>query len=140
VYHPARRDDYGDHFVPNGEVMPNTSLPFDFGDAFVSRPQIIQELDRWSLLRADGRSEHAGTDRRAHRLLARRRACRRFSEPEVSGRRKPKIDRFGLNFHIGSNPNGVQNQGVRQRRRRALVPRPDEGAVTGRKRTQGREE
>ncbi len=30
-----------------------------------------------------------------------------------------KIDRFGLSFHIGSNPNGEAKQVVRQRRRRA---------------------
>jgi hypothetical protein len=47
IYHPAQRDNYGDHFFPNGDVMPNTSIPGDFGPTFVARPNIIPELDRW---------------------------------------------------------------------------------------------
>jgi hypothetical protein len=47
VYHPGQRDDYGDIFFPNGEVMPNTSLPGDFGDDFVARPNVTPELGRW---------------------------------------------------------------------------------------------
>jgi hypothetical protein len=47
IYHPEQRDDYGDHFFPNGEVMPNTSIPGNFGPTFVERPQFVPELDRW---------------------------------------------------------------------------------------------
>ena len=37
---------WGDHFFPNGDVIPNTSIPFDFGDEFVSRPPVVPELGR----------------------------------------------------------------------------------------------
>jgi len=47
VYHPEQRDNYGDIFFPTGEIMPNTSLPGDFGDDFVPRPNITPELGRW---------------------------------------------------------------------------------------------
>ena len=47
VYHPAQRSQWGDHFFPNGEVSPNTSLPGDFGPHFTPRPQFTPELDRW---------------------------------------------------------------------------------------------
>ena len=47
VYHPAQRSQWGDHFFPNGEISPNTSLPGDFGPSFIRRPQFIPELDRW---------------------------------------------------------------------------------------------
>lgn len=47
VYHPEQRDDYGDIFYPTGLVSPNTSLPFDFGVEFMSRPNVAPELDRW---------------------------------------------------------------------------------------------
>lgn len=47
VYHPEQRDDYGDIFFPTGEVMPNTSLPGNFGLDFVPRPNVAPELDRW---------------------------------------------------------------------------------------------
>lgn len=47
AYHPAQRDVYGDHFFPNGEVLPNTSIPGDFGPSFLARPNITPELGRW---------------------------------------------------------------------------------------------
>lgn len=47
VYHPGQRSNYGDHFFPNGEVMPNTSLAYDFGPGFISRKNMVPELGRW---------------------------------------------------------------------------------------------
>ena len=46
-YHPAQRDNYGDHIFPSGLVMPNTSLAADFGPSFVPRPELVPDLDRW---------------------------------------------------------------------------------------------
>jgi len=110
VYHPEQRDVYGDHFFPNGEVMPNTSLPFDFGPDFVSRPQIIQELDRWYCYELMVKANTPGqTDGRIAFWL----------DGELSGDFPNlyfrdidtlKIDRFGLNFHAGSSPNGEINK------------------------------
>jgi len=47
IYHPEQRTDYGDHFFPSGTVMPFTSQPHSFGPHFVSRPDVLPELDRW---------------------------------------------------------------------------------------------
>jgi hypothetical protein len=47
VYHPLQRDNYGDHFFPTGLVMPNTSIPFDFGPSFVKRPDVVPQLGKW---------------------------------------------------------------------------------------------
>jgi hypothetical protein len=47
IYHPLQRDLYGDHFLPTGLVSPNTSLPFDFGPDFVSRPDVVPVRGRW---------------------------------------------------------------------------------------------
>ncbi|QEH35561.1 Acetylxylan esterase precursor [Aquisphaera giovannonii] len=46
-YHPAQRDVWGDHFFPTGIVLPNTSLPGDFGPSFVARPDVTPQLGRW---------------------------------------------------------------------------------------------
>jgi hypothetical protein len=46
-YHPEQRSEYGDHFFPSGKVLPFSSRPGDFGPHFVSRPDIIPDLDRW---------------------------------------------------------------------------------------------
>ena len=47
VYHPEQRDIWGDHFFPTGIVLPFSSVPFDFGPEFVSRPDVTPVLGRW---------------------------------------------------------------------------------------------
>jgi hypothetical protein len=47
VYHPEQRDIWGDHFFPTGRVIPFDYLPGDFGPYFISRPEVVPELDRW---------------------------------------------------------------------------------------------
>jgi hypothetical protein len=106
VYHPEQRDNYGDHFFPNGDVMPNTSIPYDFGPDFVERENVIQELDRWYcyeyMVRANTPGERDG--RIAFWLDGVLLAD--FQNLRLRDIESLKIDRFGLSFHIGSNPNG----------------------------------
>jgi hypothetical protein len=110
VYHPEQRDDYGDHFFPTGLVMPNTSLPFDFGPDFMSRPDIIPELDRWYcweyMVQANTPGERDGRIAAwlDGVLVADWQNLRLRDVPELT------IDRFGLSLHIGSNPNGEQKK------------------------------
>jgi hypothetical protein len=47
VYWPLQRSNYGDHFLPNGDVYPNTSIKDDFGPTFVNRPNVIPTLGDW---------------------------------------------------------------------------------------------
>ncbi len=47
VYHPEQRDIWGDHFFPTGRVIPFDYLPGDFGPYFISRPEVVPELDQW---------------------------------------------------------------------------------------------
>jgi hypothetical protein len=106
IYHPEQRDIWGDHFFPTGVVMPNTSLPGDFGPDFVSRPDIIQELDRWYcyeyLVKANTPGERDGriTVWLDGVLVA------DFPNLRLRDTDTLKIDRFGVGFHIYSNPNG----------------------------------
>jgi hypothetical protein len=49
-YHPDQREPYGDHFFPSGRVMPFSQQlgnKGSFGKEFVSRPEVVPELDRW---------------------------------------------------------------------------------------------
>jgi len=45
AYHPEQRGNYGDAFMPNGEI--GRGRRGDFGPDFVSRPNFVPELDRW---------------------------------------------------------------------------------------------
>jgi len=103
IYHPEQRTDYGDHFFPSGTVMPFTSQPHSFGPHFVSRPDVLPELDRWYcfeyMLKANTPGQRDG-----------RVACwvdgkliadfpnLRFRDVETL-----KIDRFGVGLFIAKN-------------------------------------
>jgi hypothetical protein len=106
VYHPGQRSQWGDHFFSTGEVSPNTSLPYDFGSFFVSRPQVIPELDRWYcyelMLKANTPGQKDG------RIAFWLDGALKGDFPNLTLRdvASLKIDRFGLSFHIYSNPNG----------------------------------
>jgi hypothetical protein len=104
IYHPEQRSNYGDHFFPNGQVMPNTSLPNDFGPDFVSRPHKIPQLGRWYchevMLKANTVGKRDG-----------RVACwldgsliADFPNLRLRDVDTLKIDRFNVSFHAGSNP------------------------------------
>jgi hypothetical protein len=104
IYHPAQRSNYGDHFFPNGEVMPNTSLPFNFGPDFVSRPNVIPQLGRWYchevMLKANTVGQHDG------RIACWLDGVLIADFPNLSLRDVDslKIDRFNVSLHAGSNP------------------------------------
>ncbi len=106
IYHPEQRSQWGDHLFPTGLVMPNTSAAFAFGSGFISRPEVIPELDRWYcyeyMLRANTPNQRDG--RIAVWLDGKLTAD--FPGLRLRDVAELKIDRFGLSFHIGSNPNG----------------------------------
>lgn len=110
VYHPEQRDDYGDHFFPSGLVLPNTSLPFDFGPDFVPRPEVIPELDRWYcweyMVQANTPGQRDGriAGWLDGVLVADWQNLRLRDVGSLT------IDRFGLSLHIGSNVNGEQKK------------------------------
>ena len=106
AYHPEQRSQWGDHFFPNGDVMPNTSIKFDFGPTFVSRAQIIPELDRWYCYEFMVQANTPG--QRDGRIAAwlDGTLVADFMNLRLRDVASLKIDRFGLSFHIGSNPNG----------------------------------
>lgn len=47
VYHPEQRSQWGDHFFPDGRVLPFDYLPGDYGPYFVKRPNFTPLLNKW---------------------------------------------------------------------------------------------
>jgi len=47
VYYPQQRDLYGDHWFPDGTVLPFSNTPGNFGPYFVSRPNFIPNANQW---------------------------------------------------------------------------------------------
>jgi hypothetical protein len=110
VYHPEQRSQWGDHFLPSGQVLPNSSLAFDFGPRFVSRPDVVPELGRWHCyeLMVSLNTPGQRDGRLAFWLDGRLQGD--FGNLRLRDIDSLQIDRFGLNFHIGSNPNGPSRQ------------------------------
>jgi hypothetical protein len=106
IYHPAQRSNYGDHFFTSGLVSPNTSIPFDFGSTFVSRPDITPDLGRWYeyevMLKANTPNAKDGRVT----LWLDGKVIGDFPNLELRTIDTLKIDRFNLSLHAGSNPNG----------------------------------
>ncbi len=106
LYHPGQRSMWGDHFFTTGLVDPNTSIPYDFGPGFVSRPDLIPELGRWYCYEYMVRANTPGqSDGRIAAWLDGK-IVADFPNLTLRTVASLKIDRFGLSFHIFSNPNG----------------------------------
>ena len=105
VYHPEQRSQWGDHFYPTGLVNPNTSIPFDFGPDFVSRPDVIQDLDRWYCYELMVQANTPG--RRDGRIAAwlDGALAMDFMNLRLRDVDTLTINRVGIGLHIGSNPN-----------------------------------
>lgn len=106
VYHPEQRSQWGDHFFPTGTVLPNSSMPGDFGPNFVSRPDILPDLDRWYCYEYRVQANTVGQRDGRITVWLDGTLVADFENLRFRDVENLKIDRFGLSFHIGSNPNG----------------------------------
>jgi len=103
VYWPLQRSNYGDHFLPNGDVYPNTSIKADFGPTFVSRPNIIPTRGDWHcweyMVKANtpGQTDGEVTVWLDGALVA------DFPNLRFRDVASLTIDHVGVNFHAGSN-------------------------------------
>lgn len=47
TYHPEQRSEWGDHWYPDGKVLPFDATPGNFGSTFVPRPNFIPVRNQW---------------------------------------------------------------------------------------------
>lgn len=106
VYHPEQRSEYGDHFFPDGIVSPYTSKPFDFGPHFIPRPPIITPLDQWFCYEYMVKANTPGKRDGRIAVWVDGKLVADFMNLRLRDIESLKIDRFGLSFHIKSNPKG----------------------------------
>jgi len=103
IYHPGQRSQWGDHFFPNGDVLPNTSIPGDFGPDFVSRPNRVPELDRWYCYEVMLQANTPGLRDGRIALYMDGELIADFQNLRLRDIPSLTIDRFSLSLHIGSN-------------------------------------
>jgi len=104
LYHPEQRGDYGDHVYPTGTVVPNTSLPGDFGPHFVPRPDFVPELARWYCFEHMVKANTPG--QRDGRIVCwvDGKLVADFPNLRLRDIEALKIDRFGVGLYIANNP------------------------------------
>jgi hypothetical protein len=110
VYWPEQRSNYGDHFFPNGDVLPNTSIKDDFGPKFVSRPNITPPLDTWNCYEVMVKANTPGQRDGRIAFWLDGKLLADFGNLRFRDIASLTIDHVGLSFHIGSNPNGEQKK------------------------------
>jgi hypothetical protein len=103
IYHPEQRSMWGDHFFPDGTVLPNTSIPGDFGPEFVARPNITPELGRWYGYEVMLRANTPGMRDGRIALWLDGVLIADFQNLRLRDVETLRIDRFNLSLHIGSN-------------------------------------
>jgi len=103
VYHPEQRSAYGDHFFPDGKVLPNTSIPGNFGPEFVARPNVVPELNRWYAYEVMLRANTPGIRDGRIAFWLDGKIIADFRNLRLRDIATLKINRFGLSLHIGSN-------------------------------------
>ena len=103
IYHPEQRDIWGDHFFPTGSVLPFSSLPFDFGPEFVSRPDVIPVLGRWYRYEFMVRANTPGQRNGRIAFWLDGQLIADFPNLRFRDTTALKIDRFTLDLHVFRN-------------------------------------
>lgn len=105
-YHPGQRDRYGDHFFPSGTVLPFSSErsgAATFGKAFVERKDVTPELDRWACYEFMVKANTVGKPDGRIACWYEGKLIADFPNLRLRDIDSLKIDRFGIELHIGSN-------------------------------------
>ena len=103
IYHPDQRDIWGDHFFPTGTVLPFSSVPFDFGPEFVSRPDVIPVLGRWYCYEFMVRANSPGQRNGRIAFWLDGQLIADFPNLRFRDTTALKIDRFTLDLHVFRN-------------------------------------
>jgi hypothetical protein len=106
LYHPEQRSEYGDHFFPNGEVSPNTSIPAKFAPGFVKRPNVIPDLGRWYCHEMMVKANTPGQRDGQITLWLNGQIIADFKNLRLRDVNSLMINEFSINLHIGQNTRG----------------------------------
>jgi hypothetical protein len=87
--------------------LPNSSQPHAFGPDFVARPDITPALDRWYCYEYMVQANTPGQRDGRIAVWLDGELVADFPGLRLRDVAELRIDRFGLSFHVGSNPAGA---------------------------------
>ncbi len=103
IYHPDQRDIWGDHFFPTGTVLPFSSVPYDFGPTFVSRPDVTPVLGRWYCYELMVKANTPGQRDGRIAFWLDGQLIADFPNLRLRETSALKIDRFTIDLHVRDN-------------------------------------
>jgi chitodextrinase len=103
TYHPEQRDIWGDHWYPDGRVIPFDSTPGNFGPYFVPRPNFIPELNRWYCYELMVQANTPGQRDGRVAVWIDGTLIADFQNIRLRDVDSLKIDKFDIGLHVGSN-------------------------------------
>lgn len=103
VYHPEQRSEWGDHWYPDGRVVPFDLTPGDFGPYFVARPNFTPQLDRWYCYELMVKANTPGQRDGRIAVWIDGNLVADFLNVRLRDVSSLKIDRILIGLHIGSN-------------------------------------
>jgi hypothetical protein len=104
VYHPEQRSQWGDHFFPDGRVLPNSRVPGNFGPDFVARPNRVPTLGRWHSYEVMLAANTPGVRDGRIALWLDGELIADFRTLRLRDVATLRIDRIALSLHTRSNP------------------------------------
>ena len=107
VYYPEQRDLYGDHWFPDGTIIPFSSTPGNFGPSFVSRPNFTPQRNRWYSYELMVKANTPGSRDGRVALWIDGNLIADWQNIRLRDTTALKIERITLDLHIKHNPNRV---------------------------------
>jgi hypothetical protein len=104
VYHPEQRTQWGDHFFPDGVVLPWTYLPGNFGAGFTPRANAVCSLGQWYCCELMVKANTAGVRNGRIACWLNGALIADFQNLRLRDVDSLTINRFNLSLHSGSNP------------------------------------
>lgn len=103
IYHPEQRSEWGDHWYPDGRVVPFDLTPGNFGPYFVARPDFTPQLSRWYCYELMVKANTPGQRDGRVAVWIDGNLVADFLSVRLRDVSSLKIDRILIGLHIGSN-------------------------------------
>jgi len=110
IYYPEQRDVWGDHWYPDGKVLPFDGTPGSFGSGFVRRPNFIPLIDRWYSYELMVKLNSPGQRDGRVALWIDGVLVADFQNVRFRDVDTLKIDQIQLELHAKSNPSGADKK------------------------------
>lgn len=103
TYHPEQRTQWGDHWYPDGRVIPFDQVAGDFGPNFVSRVNFTPVLNRWYCYELMVKANTPGQRDGRIAVWIDGRLVADYPNVRLRDVNTLKINKFEIDLHIGSN-------------------------------------